>query len=348
MNMHAPSGAAGLTLSPQAMDLLMPMHVWVGPDGCLRHAGPTITKILGDVSVTGVPLFDLFRIRRPTDITDLAGLMALAGARLSLAPKSADHLPLRGVVMPLPGKGGALLDLSLGLSFASAVRDFALTLHDFSPCDQTIELLYLHEANASTTRLSRHLSERLQAAHASAEHQARTDVLTGLSNRRALDAELEHLLVERNHDFTLLQMDLDLFKGVNDTYGHAAGDAVLMEVGRILDNELRSGDFPARIGGDEFLVVLRPAVGIEVASRIATRLIELIEQPIQFESHVCQISASIGIVSTTQYKQRPTAEQITADADTALYRAKNGGRGRYAVFQGDIEEARVRDGAQGG
>lgn len=334
MNMHVPQKLPGLALPFDVLDVLMPMHVAVGADGQMRHAGPTITKMLGGDAVQGIALLDAFELRRPAGITDFTGLAKQAGLRLSLVPKTASHLPLRAVIMPLPGGDGMILDISLGLSFARAVSDMSLTLHDFSPCDQTIELLYLHEANTSTARLSRHLSERLQAANAAATHQARTDVLTGISNRRAMDDELEHLLVERTHDFSLLHLDLDLFKHVNDTYGHAAGDAVLVKVGRILGQELRRNDFPARVGGDEFLILLSPAMTDDVAGRIATRLIDRIEEPIHFEEHICQISASIGIVSTSQYDTRPSPEQILADADAMLYQAKRDGRGRYVIFRG--------------
>ncbi|GAB5445266.1 GGDEF domain-containing protein [Gymnodinialimonas sp.] len=331
MNIQSQGYAGGLNLPFAVLDVLMPMHIALDVAGQIRHAGPTSLKMLGGSNVVGKSLLDVFELRRPAGIKDFAGMTAQAGRRLSLVPATADHLPLRAVLVPLPGMDGMILDISLGLSFARAVRDFSLTLHDFSPCDQTIELLYLHEANSSTAGLSRHLSERLQAAHAAASHQARTDVLTGLNNRRALDDELKHLLVDRGHEFSLLNMDLDHFKFVNDTYGHAAGDAVLVQVGRILGGELRRNDFPARVGGDEFLIILRPALTPEVAGRIATRLIERIEEPVRFENIECRVSASIGVVSTTQYLARPSVERVLSDVDGALYEAKNAGRGRFAL-----------------
>lgn len=332
--MHVLNGGGGLKVPPGVLDVLMPMHVALDATGRIRHTGPTIAKMLGGGPVTGTSVLAVFDLRRPVGIVDFKDMGAQVGRRLSLAPKSSPHLPMRAVLMPLAESEGMILDISLGLSFARAVSEFALTLHDFSPCDQTIDLLYLHEANSSTAGLSRRLSERLQAAHSAARQQALTDVLTGLMNRRAMDDELGHLLRDRGHEFSLLNMDLDRFKHVNDTYGHAAGDAVLVEVGRILARELRRTDFPARMGGDEFLVILRPALSPELAGRIATRLIERIEEPVRFENHICRISASIGIASTTQYEARPTAEQIMGDVDDALYRAKNAGRGRFALAQG--------------
>ncbi len=336
MNVHVPSGPGTVTLPTEVLDRLMPMHVSVDGTGRICHAGPTIAKILELTGVETRTVFDLFEVRRPVGIKSFHDLMTEAGARLSLVPKTAPNLTLRGVIMPLQEGKGALLDISFGLSFAQAVKDFSLTLPDFSPCDQTVELLYLHEANSSTAQLSRHLSERLQAAHAAAQHQARTDVLTGLNNRRAIDDELDRLLTSRNHEFSLLHLDLDRFKAVNDTFGHAAGDAVLVEVGRILDKELRRHDFPARVGGDEFLTILRPALDAETASRIARRLIKRIERPIKIKDKFCEISASIGLVSTVQYVIRPTVEQMMADVDEALYLAKNSGRGRHAIFKGEV------------
>ncbi|WP_224815532.1 GGDEF domain-containing protein [Hasllibacter sp. MH4015] len=318
------------------MDRLMPMHLSLGPDGTILHAAPTIAKMLGLDNPVGDCVFDRMEFRRPRGIADMENLLSHAGCRLSLALQSAPDIPLRGVAFAVPdpdtGGQGGIMDVSLGLSFARAVADFSLTLSDFSPCDQTVELLYLHEANASTARLSRHLSERLRAAHDAAERQARTDMLTSLANRRAMDDQITRALEDLHQDFTLLHLDLDLFKTVNDTLGHAAGDAVLMEVGRILSRELRRTDFPARVGGDEFVVLLRPAVPPFVAARIAQRLIDRIEVPIPFEGETCRISASIGIVASTQYTDRPSLEQIMSDVDTALYRAKNEGRGRFVMF----------------
>ncbi len=332
MTLHAKL-STGLMLPFNMLDRMMPMHVILDAVGRLVHLGPTIAKMMGPGAAIGTALLNHIELRRPVGVVDFAALTPHSGARLTLALTVAPHLPLRGVMMALP-QGGAILDISLGLSFARAVADFGLTLADFSPCDQTVDLLYLHEANTSTARLSRHLSERLHAAHASAQFEARTDVLTGLSNRRAIDDELSILLSANQHDFSLMHLDLDLFKHVNDTHGHAAGDAVLIAVGRILGRDLRRNDFPARVGGDEFLVILRPSLAPSVAGRIATRLIGRIEKPIRFEDVWCQISASIGIVSTKQYARRPSVERMLADADTALYRAKKDGRGRFALFGG--------------
>jgi diguanylate cyclase (GGDEF)-like protein len=94
--------------------------------------------------------------------------------------------------------------------------------------------------------------------------------LTGLANRRAMDTELRLLLDDPKAEFALLHLDLDFFKQVNDTHGHAAGDHVLSEVSKILREDLRGLDMAARVGGDEFLVVLRDTVSEEAIAALSS------------------------------------------------------------------------------
>jgi diguanylate cyclase (GGDEF)-like protein len=317
--------------SGAALDMLMPMHLWADSHGRVVRGGPTLTKMVGRGDLAGVSIFDLIDIRRPARAGTIAAVLALAGQRIGLALCAAPHLPLRGALVVLPHNGGLILDLSLGLSFARAVAEFALTLNDFSPCDQTVDMLYLHEANRSTMALSRHLSHRLQAARARAEIQALTDPLTGLANRRAMDAEIARCLEDRTPDFALLHIDLDHFKGVNDTLGHAAGDAVLQHVDVVLRHQLRAGDTAARVGGDEFLVLLHDSDDPDHLAQIAARLIAQIEMPLPFRDQFCRVSASVGGVAGSAYAQPPGLDQILGDVDAALYAAKRAGRGRFVL-----------------
>lgn len=314
-----------------ALDGLMPMHLWVGGDGRILHAGPTLTKMAGKGDLAGLPLFEVITARRPAAVDTVTALAELAGQRIGLALVRAPDLALRGTVAVLPGGAGLILDISLGLSFARAVAGFGLTLNDFSPCDQTIELLYLHEANTATMALSRHLTRRLETARAMAEAQALTDPLTGLANRRAMDAEIARVLADHSQEFGLMQIDLDLFKQVNDSFGHAAGDAVLVRVGQVLRQHLRLGDMAARVGGDEFIALIRDCAAPEDLGRIAARLIEAIEVPVIHRGQSCRVSASIGIATVRTYPERPSLERVLADADGALYAAKRAGRGRFAI-----------------
>ena len=332
-----PSLSRVIGLSGGALDALMPMHLWADPDGRVVQAGPTLTKMARRGDLTGLNLFRVLEMRRPARVDGVQALMALAGQRLGLVLSNARDLPLRGALTTLPEGTGLILDISLGLSFARAVSEFGLTLNDFSPCDQTVELLYLHEANSSTMALSRHLTQRLEAARAAAETQALTDALTGLANRRAMDAEIARALSDPSREFGLLHVDLDLFKQVNDSFGHAAGDAVLARVGEVLRHELRHTDVAGRVGGDEFLVLIRDCEAAVDLGGIATRIIAALERPVIHEGQVCQISARIGIAASADYAMRPGLDRLLADTDDALYRAKRGGRGRFVSHAGDAE-----------
>ena len=130
----------------------------------------------------------------------------------------------------------------------------------------------------------------------------------------------------------LFQIDLDYFKSVNDTFGHAAGDHVLGEVARILTRETRTTDMVARIGGDEFVVVLVDFGTAEQLEQVAHRIIDRVSDPIPFQDHICKIGASIG-GTTVDRGTGQDADAILAAADAALYHSKEEGRGRYTLSQ---------------
>ncbi|MGM0584469.1 MAG: sensor domain-containing protein [Pseudomonadota bacterium] len=191
------------------------------------------------------------------------------------------------------------------------------------------------EIKRQQRRLGRYARE-LEAAKAEIERQALHDPLTGLANRRLLDARLEALSKEAppGAQAALLHVDLDRFKHVNDTLGHAAGDHVLREVARILREETRAEDLVARVGGDEFVVLVRDARGRESLRSLGERLVERLSRPLTFEGRRCRIGASVGVACG------PAAEvardEILNHADLALYRAKRAGRGRVEFFTDDL------------
>ncbi|SFM44657.1 diguanylate cyclase (GGDEF) domain-containing protein [Shimia aestuarii] len=312
------------------LDVLCPMHVVLNTSGHVSHAGPTAVKIAGDRPLVGERFLELFELLRPRAVTSMAQLLQVAGVKLHLRTREPTQSGIKGVLVPLPDGGGAVVNLSFGISILDAVRDYALTSADFAATDLTIEMLYLVEAKSAAMAASRKLNQRLQGAMIAAEEQAFTDTLTGLKNRRALDHILPRLVQERRA-FGLMHLDLDFFKAVNDTMGHPAGDHVLQRVARVLVESSRDDDCVARVGGDEFVLVFRGITDDETLGRIAQRIISEVEKPIAFQEQTCKVSASVGI-AVFPGDVEATVDQLMADADRALYASKHKGRATYTIF----------------
>ncbi len=319
-----------------------PMFLVVDASGRILRMGPTLRKIL-DLPPKAKPNFwEVFELHRPNTDKSIRAMRKAAGSVFRLTLRKGGQLPLKGDLIALDNgweagaDGGFLLNLSFGISIVEAVREYALTSSDFATTDLAIELLYLVEAKSAAMSLSRKLNMRLHGAKTAAEEQAYTDTLTGLKNRRALD-QVFNYLVENEQEFALMQLDLDYFKLVNDSLGHAAGDRVLQEVARVMKRETKAQDVIIRAGGDEFVLVFVDITDPQVLKELARRLIKSIEEPIIFQGKICQVSASIGATLSCYYP-KISLDQMMEDADKALYRAKNAGRGRYVVCSAkDVE-----------
>jgi diguanylate cyclase (GGDEF)-like protein len=166
------------------------------------------------------------------------------------------------------------------------------------------------------------------------------DPLTGLANRTLLSIRLDHALarVRRTPDsLAVLFVDLDHFKHVNDTYGHNAGDDVLIETAMRLQTIARPSDTIARIGGDEFVLLFEDVPGADAAADIAQRLLDVFRTPFPIDADTeVSVTPSIGIAFSVDGAE--TAESLLQNADLALYRAKGDGRARYEVFGESIRE----------
>lgn len=318
-----------LSLAMAGLAQMMPMYLWLSPTGVIRAAGPTLCKVLGR-DPAGQGLFDHFAIRRPADIVPGGDFGRLAGCRVQMQLHHPPATLLRGLAVPLADDAGLLFNLSFGIGVAEAVRTHALTDSDFAPTDLAVEMLYMAEANSAVMQELHGLNRRLQRAKVAAEQQALTDTLTGLANRRAVEQAVDRLL-QTGTDFGLAQVDLDFFKQVNDTLGHAAGDHVLHEVARVLCDETRTGDVVARVGGDEFVLIFPGVSRIDGIAAIADRIIARLSRPIPYAGRECRVSASIGMTLSRLYPQ-PRLEQMLGDADLALYVSKSNGRGRATAF----------------
>ena len=164
-------------------------------------------------------------------------------------------------------------------------------------------------------------------------HQAFHDPLTGLPNRSLFEDRVRHSVARtRRHGrgMAVLFVDLDDFKTVNDSLGHAAGDELLRQVAQRLNGWIRTSDTVARLGGDEFAVLVEEPEHPEEAQAIADRIHTGMEEPYVIDGHELFIGASVGIAPA---ESGSTSEELMRNADTAMYAAKAGGKGRSAVFQ---------------
>jgi diguanylate cyclase (GGDEF)-like protein/PAS domain S-box-containing protein len=188
---------------------------------------------------------------------------------------------------------------------------------------------------------SRDISERRELEQ-QLEHRAFHDELTGLPNRALLVDRLRHTAARSRRSggaYAVLYVDLDGFKPVNDTYGHVTGDAVLIAAGRRLAGGVRDADTLARVGGDEFAVLVECPEGPEEAVRVAERLLTSLREPLRTEARQLRVTASIGIAMGGDADD---ADDVLRNADIAMYRAKRAGTGRYAIFEREMHTAVAR------
>ena len=295
------SAARFETLVQCGSDLIM----LVEQAGAVRYASPSSTRVLGVApeTVTGTPL--LARVH-PEDVPRLSDYLA----------RSFEGLPGGALEVRLQGAGGSWHWVETLASAPQQDEDGArcvvLTSRD------------VYER--------KELEQQLTA-------QALHDPLTGLANRRLFADRVGSALGQRSTGVvTVLFLDLDDFKVVNDSLGHGAGDELLVTVARRLLSQVRAGDTVARLGGDEFAVLLEQQVLPGEAERAAARLIEVLHEPVVLGSTELRTRVSIGIAPA---QPGDTVEDVLRNADLAMYIAKGAGKGRSATFSPEMHAATV-------
>ena len=212
---------------------------------------------------------------------------------------------------------------------------------------ETLRTDLMHDPNVKGIVLnSRDVSER-KAFEEQLAHQAFHDSITGLANRALFRDRVEHALDRQTRDdrpLSVLFMDLDDFKTINDSLGHAAGDRLLGEVGERLRTSLRTPDTAARLGGDEFAILLEDGgEGVDAAD-VAARILAALDGPFLLEDKEVFVRASIGIATADVRRETGPegAEELLRNADVAMYIAKEAGKNRYQIFEAEMHDTALR------
>ncbi|MGZ8631139.1 MAG: putative bifunctional diguanylate cyclase/phosphodiesterase [Actinomycetota bacterium] len=209
---------------------------------------------------------------------------------------------------------------------------------------ETLRTTLLHDPNVRGIVLNtRDVTERKQFEE-QLSHQAFHDTVTTLANRALFRDRVTHALerqVREHEPISVLFMDLDEFKTINDSLGHAAGDQLLYEVGERLKGCLRAADTAARLGGDEFAILLEDSEEGVQAADVAERIMQMLEEPFTLEGKEVFVRASVGI-ATADGERAGDVEELLRNADVAMYMAKERGKGRYQVFEPAMHDTALK------
>ena len=275
----------------------------IAADSIIRYQSPSIQRVMGyePRGLLGTKLFDMIH---PEDLPRMVNLLSVVLDDPVVHPEA--------------------------LEFRWRHRDGTWLYVETLLSD-----LSLHPEVGGIVLNTRDVSER-KLVEQQLAHQAFHDSVTGLANRALFRDRVEHALERQQRDdrpVSVLFIDLDDFKTINDSLGHAAGDQLLAKVGERLRGCLRAADTAARLGGDEFGVLLEDA-GYERAAEVAERVMGVLERPFQLESKEVFVRASLGIaIGDEDRRGMKGAEELLRNADVAMYTAKSRGKGRYQMFE---------------
>ena len=280
----------------------------VEANGLIAYESPAITPVLG-YDVDGRVGRSMFDVIHPDDVSWIRGLLGDIGR----TPGAEDTAEYR--VSHADGSWRWVQATAKNLLTEPAVRGIVVNYRDVTE--------------------RRSLEDQLR-------HQAFHDGLTGLPNRALLKDRLGHALARARRDvrpMAVLFLDLDDFKAVNDSLGHAAGDDLLVGVADRLRGALRDGDTAARMGGDEFAIVLEDLDAEDVPAGVGRRILDRLRAPFAIQDQEVRIHGSIGIAQHTREDQ--SADELLRNADVAMYAAKAAGKDRLVVFEADLHDATI-------
>lgn len=331
-----------LTAYPSMSIFLVVVTLRIVFNGSGKHV-PSFWLCVGAMSFfflgDGLYMFaDINILRVPAQVLDLPYALSFLGAGAMALHPSMRELTEPGPAGQLTSSTGRAA-LVAGALLVTALLTLQYQL--FSAADRVvIYALFFGLTAAVAIRIIMALRTAARS-EARLQFQANHDELTGLPNRRVMERQLAHLLQSGPADDThvaLLFLDLDRFKLVNDTLGHGRGDDLLIQVARRLQTNVRPTDLVARIGGDEFMILLDHLVTVSQAMDMANRLRLCLKDPFVLNGIEFYISASVGLAFATGDDPHATSEALVRDADTAMYQAKEAGRDKVAIFDESMRD----------
>jgi diguanylate cyclase (GGDEF)-like protein len=300
----------------------------------------SVSAVLLDVMMPGIDGFEVLRrIRKNHAESDLPVIMVTAKTDGSDVAEALRAGANDYITKPVDFTA-ALARVNMQLDRTRAKQQLKEANAELRELNDTLEQRITERTTDlvhSNEQLKKEIAER-ERSQAEIHYLAHHDSLTGLANRVLLRQQLEQALSHPPVEggvVAVLFIDLDGFKGINDTLGHLTGDALLRCVAKRIQENVREADKVARLGGDEFAVIQIDAEQPKRAAILATRLIEVIAQPYQVEDSQLLIGASIGVAVATTDTTNP--EDLLKSADLAMYRAKADGRGTYRFFEPQMD-----------
>jgi diguanylate cyclase (GGDEF)-like protein len=261
-------------------------------------------------------------------------IYGLAPEQIRLGMMFGDILKARAVIGSVPADIDNFIKRSLEQVTKPEPSDSVYTFRD----GRSVSISLQRMPDGGWVSIHQDITAQKRIA-AELEHRARYDALTDLANRSMLTEKVSDALARlRRHgeQFSILMLDLDRFKAVNDSLGHPAGDALLKEVGRRLQKTIRQVDCVARLGGDEFAVLQAPEKNqVDGAMALAGRILKAFTEPFDLDGRKLVVETSIGIALAPQ--DGADADILIKNVDLALYKAKAEGRNRYSFFEPSLE-----------
>lgn len=263
---------------------------------------------------------------------------AIAGIQAAIKTKSQSEMRYR-IVLPngqerhIHAVSRYYEDKNGNIKFLGVDRDVSDEVNSAEHLKHVVDELQ------TAKKLAEEKNNELEAAYTRMEHNSLHDALTGLPNRRYLD-EVMTEFARKKAGACVLHIDLDRFKQINDTLGHAAGDAMLVHAAKVLRSNVAKTDFLARVGGDEFVLFIDKQKTQDELSTLSKRIIKKMSEPVDYNGQECRFGVSVGIARARSKKVN--TKQLLINADIALYLAKENGRNRHEFFTKDMQ-AKIAD-----